>query len=50
MMSFSPILAKILGFLLAIITPLLNFFLADLKGPFENEVEAALEKTGGYYT
>ena len=47
-MSFSPILAKILGFFLAVITPFLNFFLTDLKGPFENEVEIAIEKTGGY--
>ena len=47
-MTFSPVFAKVVGWILAVITPLLNFFLTDLKAPFENEVETALEKTGGY--
>lgn len=47
-MVFSPVLAKILGFILALLTPVLSFFFADIKGPFETETEAALEKVGGY--
>lgn len=47
-MVFSPIFAKIVGFILALLTPVLSFLFADIKGPFETETEAALEKVGGY--
>lgn len=47
-MVFPSLFAKIVGFILAILTPILNFFFIDVRGPFENEVEAALEKTGGF--
>ena len=47
-MVFSPLFAKIVGFILALLTPILSFFFADIKGPFETETEAALEKVGGY--
>lgn len=41
-------LAKILGLLLAILTPLLSFIVMDITGPCNNEVEIALEKTDGF--
>ncbi len=47
-MSFPSGLAKVLGFLLAVLTPLLSFIVMDITGPCNNEVEIALEKTGGY--
>lgn len=47
-MSFPSGLAKILGLLLAILTPLLSFVLTDVTGPCNNEVEIALEKTDGF--
>ena len=47
-MVFPALFAKIVGFILALITPLLSFLFTDIWGPFENGVEAALEKTGGY--
>ncbi len=47
-MSLSPLLAKIIGIFLALITPFLNFFMTDLTGSFDKEVASALEKTGGY--
>lgn len=47
-MSFPSGLAKILGFLLAILTPLLSFIVMDVTGPCNNEVEIALEKTDGF--
>lgn len=47
-MSFPSGLAKILGFLLAVLTPLLSFLLIDITGPCNNEVEIALEKTDGF--
>lgn len=47
-MSFSPVLAKFLGVFLAILTPILNFFLTDLPNPFDKEAELAMQKTGGY--
>ncbi len=47
-MSFPPVLAKILGFLLALLTPILSFLLTDITGPCNNEVEIALEKTDGF--
>ena len=47
-MVFSPLFAKIVGFILALLTPLLSFIFTDIKGPFETETEAALERVGGY--
>lgn len=47
-MSFPPLFAKIVGFILALITPLLNFFLSDFSKKYDAEVEIAIEKTGGY--
>ena len=47
-MVFPSLFAKIVGFILAVLTPVLNLFFIDFRGPFENEVEIALEKTGGY--
>ena len=47
-MVFPPLFAKIVGFILALLTPVLSFIFVDIKGPFENETEAALEKVGGY--
>ena len=47
-MVFSPLFAKIVGFILALLTPVLSFLFADIKGPFENETEIALEKVGGF--
>ena len=47
-MSFPSGLAKILGFLLAVLTPLLSFIVMDVTGPCNNEVEIALEKTDGF--
>ena len=47
-MVFPSAFAKIVGFILALLTPLLNFFFVDIWSPFENEVEIALEKTDGF--
>ena len=47
-MSFPSGLAKVLGFLLAVLTPLLSFLVVDITFPWNNEVEIALEKTDGY--
>jgi len=47
-MSLSPLLAKIIGLLLAVLTPFLNFFMAGIPGTSSNDVSIALEKTGGY--
>ncbi len=47
-MSFSPVLAKILGVFLAVITPFLNFFMTDITAPFDKQIDTALEKTRGY--
>ena len=47
-MVFPPLFAKIVGFILALLTPVLSFIFVNIKGPFENETEAALEKVGGY--
>lgn len=41
-------LAKIIGLLLAVLTPILSFLLTDITGPCNNEVEIALEKTDGF--
>lgn len=47
-MTFPSGFAKVVGFLLAVLTPLLSFLLTDIKVPWNNEVEIALEKTDGY--
>ncbi len=47
-MSLPSGLAKVLGLLLAILTPLLSFIVMDVTGPCNNEVEIALEKTDGF--
>lgn len=47
-MVFPTIVAKIVGFLLAVLTPFLNFFLTDVTVRFDDEIEIALEKTDGY--
>lgn len=47
-MSFPSGLAKILGLLLAVLTPLLSFIVMDVTGPCNNQVEIALEKTDGF--
>lgn len=41
-------LLKIVGLLLAIITPLLSIVSIDVTEPFDKEIEIALEKAGGY--
>lgn len=47
-MVFPATFAKIVGFILALLTPILNFFFIDIWAPFENEVEIAIEKTDGF--
>lgn len=47
-MSLSPLLAKIIGLLLAVLTPFLNFFMAVIPGTSADDVSLAMEKTGGY--
>ena len=47
-MTFSPVFAKVVGFLLAILTPFLSLITTDLTVPFDKEVQAAIEKTDGY--
>ncbi|MBO5936869.1 MAG: hypothetical protein J6Q79_04545, partial [Clostridia bacterium] len=41
-------LLKIVGFILAMITPLLSFVCIDVTEPFDKEIEVAMEKAGGY--
>lgn len=47
-MSLSPLLSKIIGLLLAVLTPFLNFFMAVIPGTSADDVSLAMEKTGGY--
>ncbi len=47
-MVFPTLLAKIVGFILAMLTPALNFFMTDITGPINKSEEIALEKVGGF--
>ena len=42
------ILFRAVGLLLAIITPLVTLVLTDVTVPFDNEIDIAMEKTGGF--
>ena len=41
-------LLKAVGLILAIITPLLSFLVTDITVPFDKEIDASLEKAGGF--
>ncbi len=41
-------LLKVVGFLLAVITPLASLICVDVTVPFDKEIEIATEKAGGY--
>lgn len=47
-MTFPPLFAKIVGFMLAMLTPILNFFMWDVSAPLYKDIDTALEKTDGY--
>ena len=41
-------LLKVVGFFLAIITPLVTLLVTDVTVPFDKEIEVSMEKAGGY--
>lgn len=47
-MSLSPLLAKFIGLMLAVLTPFLNFFIGVIPGTSADDISLAMEKTGGY--
>ncbi len=47
-MSLSPVLAKIIGIFLAVLTPFLNIFMAKIPASPSEDVSIVMEKTGGY--